>query len=249
MRQGTSWRAWLAGAIVILAGIWLAGCQAEAAPVVQAPPTETATPAPTETATGTPTDTPTATPTNTTTNTPTVTSTPTETPTATPEAEPTATPDPYARRSRAGEWTIEIPRIDLVAPIITVGWESDGAIGAPNDPDVVGWFKGGAYPGKRGNAILDGHRDWWDGPRPAIFWDLDKVAPGARIFIYDDGDTHIYQVFRNVTYPYDDPNALATIEQTSEPIITLITCSGVYDPVTGNYAHRTILQARLLSSY
>lgn len=243
MRQGTTWRVWAAGAIVILAGIWLVGCRAEAAPVVQAPPTETAAPVPRDTATPTETATPTST------IIPPVTRTPTVTPTATPSPEPTSTPDPYARQSEAGEWTIEIPRIDLVAPIITVGWESDGAIGAPDDPDVVGWFKGGAYPGDAGNAILDGHRDWWDGPRPAIFWDLDKVASGARIFIYDDGDTHIYQVFRNVTYPYDDPDALATIEQTDEPIITLITCSGVYDSVTGNYGHRTILQARLLRSY
>ncbi len=252
-----SW--WSVGLIGLL--LLLAGCQSQTAatPTVEPEPTATVepteTPGPTETPrptetplpTSTPTPEPTATPEPTETPEPTPTPEPTETPEPTPE--PTPTPDPSMRASRPGEWTIAIPRIGVVAPIIEVGLEWDGAIEAPHDPDVVGWFDGGAYPGKVGNAILDGHRDWAVGPRPAVFWDLGQVGRGAKIFIYDDGDAHVFEVYRNVTYAYDDPEALNRIGPSDTPIITLITCDGVYDRATRNYGLRTIVQAELIHTY
>lgn len=234
------------GALVVGLTLGIAACQPQQAPppppspepvvvVEQVVPTETPVPAPTETPTPRATDTPAA--------------TATTTPTSTPAVPPTATPHPAMRTAKKGEWTIEIPRIDVVAPVVTVGWDPDGAIGSPNDPDVVGWFKGGAYPGKDGNAIFGGHYDWAVGPRPAIFWDLNKVAKGAYVFIYDDGEAYAYQVTRNVSYRFDDPDAEEVIQPSDEPIITLITCGGTFDPVTKNYTLRTIVQAKLVGSY
>lgn len=231
-----------------LSGFWLylAGCLAVTAGCSQPPapvPTPTETVAPTETPAPPEGPAPPETPV------PTDTPAPTEAPLPTATEEPTATPDPLPRAAKPGEWTLEIPWIGITAPIVGVGLDPDGAIGSPNGPDDVGWFRGGAYPGKQGNAIIDGHRDWYVGPRAAVFWDLPKLAKGANVYIYDDGDAYVYEVYRKLTYDFDDPDALDTIQPSDGPILTLITCDGTFNAATHNYGERTIVQARLIATH
>src|SRR5581483_6884748 len=67
-------------------------------------------------------------------------------------------------------WTIAIPAIGVVAPVIELGGQRSGRITVPGFAQVwdVGWYRYGAVPGSPGNAVLLGHVDTYSGP--AIFY-------------------------------------------------------------------------------
>ena len=41
-------------------------------------------------------------------------------------------------------------------------------LAVPQDVNNVGWFSNLPAPGENGDAVFDGHLDWYTGP--AVFW-------------------------------------------------------------------------------
>ncbi len=67
----------------------------------------------------------------------------------------------------------------------------------PKDIWSVGWYSSLAKPGDRTNVVMAGHRDWWN-VGPVVFWNLDKLAKGDKIYLTGkDGTGATYVVTKS----------------------------------------------------
>ncbi len=134
---------------------------------------------------------------------------------------------------------IVIPKITIDANIERVG-VTDGVMDVPKDPWNVGWYAVFSRPGERTNVTMSGHRDWW-GIGPTVFWNLEQLAPGDKIYLIGkDGRGATYVVTE--TWQVDaNTDAGAVIGDVGYEALTLITCGGAF---TGTeYLSRHIVRA------
>jgi len=173
---------------------------------------------------------------------------------ATPPPSPTPAPSPTPRPPvQPGEppapqraplpTRLKIATLGVDAPIVPVGLEPSGIMASPSRASDVGWYKLGPRPGEPSNAILAGHIDW--NGEIGVFNQLHTLAPGDVIEVQSEGGaTHRYVVESVRSYN----NATAPVEEifggTDGPVLTLITCTGPYDPVTRSYPDRLVVRAR-----
>lgn len=141
---------------------------------------------------------------------------------------------------------IQIPALNIMAPVLAVGLTAENAMAAPvgsfaDDPiwQTVFWYRGGAVPGSVGTATLAGHFDDTLG-RPAVFAFLDDLEVGSLIIVQDkrSGQSIPFIVTGKETY---------TQKQSAEPA-TLVrifgsqsVSGGEPQPVTDNLAHLTLI--------
>ena len=146
----------------------------------------------------------------------------------------------------ATSWELLLPTARIRADIVQVGRTPRGAIGAPDNPFVIGWYNVGAEPGEPGNAILAGHRDYEDidgNVGTGVCWELNRVKVGDQMIIRD-AERHIawvYEVTEAVTLDPNDPNSARYLAATDESVVTLITCTGAFNPQTHTYSHRLVI--------
>jgi Sortase domain len=170
-----------------------------------------------------------------------------------PVAAPSATrspqlvcPAPSTKRRRGvpASWpiVIQIPSIGVDAAVELAGVDRHGDMQVPVNPCDVAWYKLGATPGAAGDAVIDGHLDWWtDGP--AVFAKLDSVRPGAEIDIIDAGGAKLrFKVTTLVRLRRSgEPAGLFTT--TGAPMLSLYTCAGVWEPGAETYSERLFVNA------
>lgn len=147
-------------------------------------------------------------------------------------------------------WELLLPTARIRADIVSLGRTSRGNIGAPDNPFVVGWFDLSAAPGEQGNTILAGHRDYEDidgNVGAGVCWELDRVKVGDQVVIRDAEQNlaWVYAVTEAVVVDPYDPDSARYVADTSDAIITLITCTGSFDPSTHRYSHRLLIIAQL----
>ncbi|MFJ4535257.1 class F sortase [Streptomyces tibetensis] len=151
-------------------------------------------------------------------------------------------PLPYALPDR-----VRIPAIQVDAPIIPVGLDADGWVGAPppEDPNLAGWFTGAVTPGEKGTAVVVGHVDNQQGP--AVFYGLGALRQGHRVEVArQDGKSaefEIYgvEVFEKNNFPGDRVYA-----SKGAPELRVITCGGGFSAQEG-YAGNVVAFARLVA--
>jgi sortase (surface protein transpeptidase) len=170
--------------------------------------------------------------------------------TAQPPSSPTATPgDDMLARARAiaapaaPPARLLIPAIGVNTAVEPVGLDSQGRIGSPSIPANVGWYRAGVAPGDAGDALLDGHLDWTNGP--AVFWELGKLRVGDSSEVdRADGSRVHFVVDSTSVVPYNaSEDSLFTA--TGPPAMSLITCTGVWDQQRGTYLQRLLVHASL----
>jgi len=147
-------------------------------------------------------------------------------------------------------WEMLLPAARIRADIVSLGRTPRGAIGAPDNPFVVGWFDLSAAPGEQGNTILAGHRDYEDidgNIGAGVCWELDRVKVGDQVVIRDAEQNlaWVYAVTESVVVDPYDPDSVRYVADTDDAIITLITCTGSFDPSTHTYSHRLLIIAQL----
>jgi hypothetical protein len=143
-------------------------------------------------------------------------------------------PAALAKSSPVG---IEIPSIGVRARVIPLGLNPDGTIAVPSltDPMVTAWYDKGPAPGEPGAAAILGHVDAAS-VGPAVFYDLGKLRPGARILIrLRNGNTAIFEAYSVALYPKAKFPTRQVFGYTSWPTLRLITCGGTFDTQTGHY--------------
>jgi hypothetical protein len=139
-----------------------------------------------------------------------------------------------------------IPSLRVAANIETVGLDRQGDVATPSRPADVAWFAGSALPGQPGNALIDGHLDWWSSG-PAVFWNLNRLHRGDRIVVLRrDGHALEFRVTGVVRLPQGArvPSLFAT---EGPATLSLVTCAGAWDAVHHTYKERLAVTAQLVN--
>ena len=119
-----------------------------------------------------------------------------------------------------------------------------GNLDVPKDVADVGWYADGVRPGEPGDAVIDGHLDWYTGP--AVFARLHRVRAGDVVEVELAGAGAVrYRVTRAVIYPADRPPA-DLFSRTGPARLTLITCAGRWDG--RDYTERLVVDAERAGS-
>ena len=148
------------------------------------------------------------------------------------------------------QWELILPSAGIRAAVVQVGLTPDGAMGSPDNPFVVGWFNRSALPGKSGNALLGGHRDYQDRDGNidvGVCWKLDETRVGDQLIMFDESQNlyYVYDIVDKATIRPDSKAAIRYLSQTRESVVTLITCSGDFDERTHSYEERIVVVALL----
>jgi sortase A len=167
-------------------------------------------------------------------------------PEATPE--PTATPQPTPTQDPASLVPVRlvIPAIELDAPIVEVGWQTEEVNGDLVSSWIVpnafasGWHTTSALPGEPGNTVLNGHHNIYG----EVFRDLKDLEPGDEIVVYTGVTPHYYAVTERHILKEKYESAEVRLENaqfilpTDDERLTMVTCW----PYTNN-THRLIIVA------
>jgi LPXTG-site transpeptidase (sortase) family protein len=137
-----------------------------------------------------------------------------------------------------------IGAIGVDARIEARGLDSGRNLATPNDFRDVAWYSAGPRPGQPGNAVINGHVNWWTGD--AVFTHLSRVRAGDVVkVVRADGITMTFQVTSKHTVDADARIA-SLFAPSTDSTITLITCSGVWNPLTQSDTRRLLVYARLV---
>lgn len=158
---------------------------------------------------------------------------------------------PSSGASRTTDWEILIPSARIRASLVKVGLARGNAFGAPDNPDVIGWWENGPQPGQPGNVLLDGHRDFSDiddNLGTGVCWSLPQTGVGDVIIIRDSavGLHYVYEVTETLSVRWNDADAVRFLQPSQDSILTLITCEGSFDDEAHNYSSRRIVVASLI---
>lgn len=142
---------------------------------------------------------------------------------------------------------IKIPSIGVTATVEQVALDQNNNMDVPKQPMDAAWYSPGPAPGQSGDAVIDGHLDWYGMPQ-AIFFNLDKLQVGDEIdIIAQDGTTQRFRVSKMANYPWDaHPTGL--FATSGEPKLSLITCAGSWDTGSSTYSQRLVVDSTLMSS-
>jgi LPXTG-site transpeptidase (sortase) family protein len=141
-----------------------------------------------------------------------------------------------------------IPSIGVDAGIVAVGADPSGTMRTPDNGWDVGWYDSSVVPGQRGNSVMTGHVDYYD-IGPAVFWHLRDLGPDDELQVHlaDDGGVVTYEVTQVESYEAGAAPVDAIIGPTDNDVLTLITCTGWFNPSTREYDHRLVVRAERVS--
>ncbi|MEU9174564.1 class F sortase [Streptomyces sp. NPDC048420] len=141
---------------------------------------------------------------------------------------------------------VSIPAIRVDAPVLPVGLDADGWVGAPppEDPNLAGWFTGAVSPGEKGTAVVVGHVDNKQGP--AVFYGLGALKKGNRVEIRrQDGKTAVFEIYGIEVFEKNNFPGDRVYGSKGTPELRVITCGGGFSKQTG-YAGNVVAFARLV---
>ncbi|MEU6372691.1 class F sortase [Streptomyces sp. NPDC046909] len=152
-----------------------------------------------------------------------------------------AKPLPYSVPER-----VRIPAIQVDAPVLPVGLDADGWVGAPppEDPNLAGWFTGAVSPGEKGTAVVVGHVDNKLGP--AVFYGLGALKKGNRVEVRrNDGKTAVFEIYGIEVFEKNNFPGDRVYGSKGTPELRVITCGGGFSKQSG-YAGNVVAFARLV---
>jgi Sortase domain len=138
---------------------------------------------------------------------------------------------------------LQVPKLDVDAPIQPVGVESTGNLVIPNDPQVIGWWSGGAAPGSPvGTVLMASHVDSAkDGP--GALARLAQTPIGAQVTVRGSAGSQTYQIAARRRYFKGDLPWRQLFNQGMQPRLVLVTCGGEFDYRTRHYTDNIVVVA------
>lgn len=165
-------------------------------------------------------------------------------PAASASASPAASANPATGAGEPAALTIS--SIGLSATVEKVGVDQYGNMAIPVNPTNLGWYSPGVVPGKSGNAVIDGHYDWYGLPQ-GPFYKLTSVKAGDEIDIKSvTGGTLVFQVTGPPTAVAYNSHPQGLFRKDGDATLTLITCGGDWDAKKQTYTQRELLNAKLV---
>jgi sortase (surface protein transpeptidase) len=144
---------------------------------------------------------------------------------------------------RAVPVRVRIPALGVDAAVVPVGVRADGALDLPADPSTVAWFAGGAAPGESGSSVLAAHVD--QNGAEGVFFRLEELPAGSAVIVdrSDGTSASVWtqgpaQRIAKTSLPLDD-----VFRRGAEPVLTLITCGGEFDPRARSYRDNVVVRA------
>ncbi|MFH8606856.1 class F sortase [Streptomyces sp. NPDC018029] len=142
---------------------------------------------------------------------------------------------------------IRIKGIQVDAPIMQVGLDSEGWVDAPppGDPNLAGWFTGAVSPGETGTAVVVGHVDNQQGP--AVFYGLGSLKKGQRVEVERrDKKTATFEIYGVEVFDKDNFPGERVYGNSGTPELRVITCGGGFSKHAG-YDGNVVVFARLVA--
>lgn len=141
--------------------------------------------------------------------------------------------------------TLSIPSLHVYASIESVGMDTQGRMGVPQNDLDTAWYKYAAKPGQQGSAVIDGHFDTPTGA-PAVFYDISKMKIGDDILVTDSyNHTYTFSVTEVTSYPYNALPMQRIFASHDAVRLNLITCDGVWSQSQHNYSNRAVIYSVL----
>ncbi len=136
-----------------------------------------------------------------------------------------------------------IPAIGVDAKVESRGLDSRRNMDTPADFHDVAWYRLGPKPGEPGNALINGHVNWWTGD--AVFAHLSRLRAGDEVrVVRGDGVSLVFKV--TGTRTVDANSRVASLFAASDrPTLTLITCTGIWNPLTQSDTQRLLVSATI----
>ncbi|KUL38274.1 class F sortase [Streptomyces regalis] len=143
---------------------------------------------------------------------------------------------------------LDIPGLEVQAPVVARGLDPQGAIDPPpyDQAGAVGWYAAGVKPGAAGAALMVGHAD--TETRPAVFHRISALKPGATVRVLrDDGRLAEFTVddVQVVARDRFDARQAYGAHRSGRAELRLITCGGTFDRATRSYTANVIVSAYL----
>lgn len=234
-RLATGRKAWIVGALVVVAIAFAVLAWQAIQPVVPQPIAAATTPAVS------------------TSPAPSVPSSPAAT-TPSPTSSPVATPvpvdlsnrmEPTVTRPEQSEPTqLTVASVGISTELETLGLLDDGSLATPVDTDLAGWYGGGVKPGAVGPAVIAGHVSW-NGVK-SVFFRLSEIAIGDQITVaQEDGSEVNFRVTRVEQHPKDEFPTLEVYGNTATPQLRLVTCGGDFNDSSGHFYDNIIVFAEM----
>ncbi|MFC6041320.1 class F sortase [Paenisporosarcina macmurdoensis] len=142
---------------------------------------------------------------------------------------------------------LQIPAINVDAPIDPAGLTEDGDMDVPADIVSTGWFERGYMPGEPGNSVIAGHVDGKNGP--AVFYDIGKLKSGDEVLVTgEDGKELVFVVNKVEIYPFEASPLREIFGFSNGSKLNLITCTGEYNKKGSYYEDRLVVYTTLKTS-
>ncbi|GGV64271.1 class F sortase [Streptomyces longisporoflavus] len=141
---------------------------------------------------------------------------------------------------------VKIKGIQVEAPVMPVGLDSEGWVDAPppEDPNLAGWFTGAVSPGEKGTSVLVGHVDNEQGP--AVFYGLGSLKKGNRVEVLRrDRKTAVFKIYGIEVFEKDKFPGERVYGDKGTPELRVITCGGGFSKHAG-YDGNVVVFARLV---
>ncbi len=137
---------------------------------------------------------------------------------------------------------VSIPSVGVdSSPIDGVGVEPNGELEVP-EADRVGWYEYGPAPGQAGSSVLAAHIAY-NGENGAFRY-LSDADVGDRVEVeFSDGSTQAYEIIEMAQYDKDELPFDRVFARDGEPVITLITCGGDFQPSVDSYEDNVVAYA------
>jgi hypothetical protein len=157
-------------------------------------------------------------------------------------------PPAHAPLKAAVPQRVDVPSMDISAPVVPRGLDAAGAVDPPpyEMAHTVGWYDGGAQPGVEGAALMVGHVD--TETKPAVLYGLSAARPGEKIRVTRaDGSVAEFtiddvQVFDRGHF---DAKKVYGPREHGRAELRLITCGGTFDRATRAYTANVVVSAYL----
>ncbi|MGW4494041.1 class F sortase [Streptomyces sp. NPDC004376] len=163
----------------------------------------------------------------------------------------TPLPAPAKPLDASAPTRLDIPQLDVQAPVMSRGLDSKGAIVPPpfDQPGVVGWYGAGTAPGAPGTALVVGHVDTTT--RAAVFYRLSTLKPGEKVrVVRADNKVAEFTIDGVQVIPltdFDADRAYGT-RKPGRAELRLITCGGTFDRATRSYTANVVVSAYLTAT-
>lgn len=165
--------------------------------------------------------------------------------TDTPSEQPATSVTYHSTATGTEPQYIKLPTISVEGYIQAVGLDQHGAVVAPSNIHLAGWYINTLTPGQNGLSIIDGHVD--GKTARGIFYTLGTLKAGDAFEVdLANGQVKHFIVKNIAQVPMQSAAAkLFARDNTITSQLNLITCGGSFNRTAGVYDDRIIVVAAL----